>query len=139
MKLAFDIDALTWLNPDNLRAALASASIRRNDVLPVDIMPVRDGKRVELSTDLVATVQLNKEGEYGGSGLASDSAPDKIGQGSETVYRFILDISGPDVDALFPSNEASAPGILEFQFSDEGFTQSSQPLPTTIQNAVIQS
>jgi hypothetical protein len=139
MKLAIDIDTMKWRNPVALSSPLSIATMRREDSFPVDIIATRGGKPVELPGDATGKLQLNLQGEFGGTGLAADSAFEKLGQGVEAVYRFELDLSGSAVDTAFSGDPSSVNAILEFQLTSQGFTESTEPLSVTVQNSVIQS
>lgn len=138
MKLALDLDSMTWRNPASPTATLTVSSMRRGGPFPVDIVAVRDGKVVEFPGGSTGKLQLNADDTWGGDGFASDSAWETIGRGAESLRRFEFTIAGALVDAAFADDPPEVSARLQLEITSGSYTELSAPLAITLQNAVIQ-
>lgn len=144
MKLAINLDTLTFVAPGNPSVTARDASMRRDDILPLDIVffeGTASPTRVELSDSAVVSVQVNLKDEFGGSGLASESGATKAGTGMDATYSFTLALTDSGIGAAFDAadNPASIGAILEVKITDGTFTQRTEPLSIRLQNSVHQS
>jgi len=134
MKLALDVDTLQFLDPTDLDTTISAGSVRRGDILPVELQFVRAGSVIELSSPTINLYVVNA-GDYD-SLLASASSFTQVGSGIETVYEQDLDMSGAAVNALFASGATEQDdAILEVQFEVGGNKESSLPMDLTIHNS----
>jgi hypothetical protein len=141
MKLAIDLDNLTFVNPLNPSVAAREVSMRRDDVLPLEVIFFKGGTRFELADGTTVSGQLNEKDTYGGAGLSSDSSADKTGTGVDSVYTLDFDLSGAAVDSAFTaeSDPAYLNALLEVKLDDGTHTQRTAPLTVRLQNAVDQA
>jgi len=139
MRLGLEINSLTWRNPDAPASPLASITVRRGDVIPIDVLVFSGVTRTELAGEASGVLQLNPANSFGTANkIADDSTMEKVGAGREAVYSFTLSVNGSGVTALFPdANTASAKASLELQITNGEHVTSSEPLAVTIQNALI--
>lgn len=141
MKLAINLDDLSFVNPTNPRASVNEVSMRRDDVLPLEVIFFKGGERCELSSDHTGSIQVNEKDEFGGSGLASDASFTKAGTGVDSIYNFDLDLSVAAVDTAFTnaSNPSSIEATLEIKITDGTHTERTAPLAVRLENSIAQS
>ena len=141
MKLALNLDNLTFVLPSNPAAPARSVTMRRDDILPIELLVYSGALRAELSDEAEVSAQLNVKDTFGGTGIASDAAFTKEGTGEDSIHIGTLDLSDSDVDSAFSSasNPAFIDAILEVKIEEGAHVQRTEPLAVRIQNSVNQS
>lgn len=138
MRLVLDLDNLTWRNPANPAAALPSISMRRGDVISVDVAIRKAGAAHELPSDATGILQINPAGTYGTAAkIAGATSFTKLGAGREALYCFTVTLGGAAMDTAFTGNPAEVEAAMELQLSFGGEVHTSAPLALAIQNALI--
>lgn len=140
MRLAINLDDLTFVKPDNPAAVVQGASMRRDDILPIELYFLSEGTEYELPDGYTGHAQINLKGTYGGAGLGADSTFAKTGSGRESRYTFDVDLSGASVDTAFSDagEPARIDALLEIKITDGTHTQRTVPLPIALHNAIAQ-
>jgi len=136
MKIAIELDSLSFVLPENPLAAARSITMRRNDVLPIELLVFKGGNRHELSDDDALSIQLNDSLTFGGTGLASSASFSKIGSGFESVYQGTLDLSGAAVTSAFSGAQSFVLSALEVKVTGGALTQRTEPLSVRLQNSI---
>lgn len=136
MRFAINLDNLTFIQTGNPAATLAGATMRRNDVLPIEVEFYRGGRIVELKSGATGSIKLNEKGTYGGAGLGSDSSFELSGSGVDAVYSFNLDLSGAAVDTAFDAEPAFILALLEVMITEGADVMRTEPLAVTLQNSI---
>jgi hypothetical protein len=140
MKLAINLDTVSFVIPENPVSPAQAATMRRDDVLPIDVLFFAEGIRHELPDAAALSAKLNVKGTFGGTGLTTNATFTKSGTGLDTVYSSSIDLSVAAVDTAFTaaSNAASIDALLEIKIVDGSTIQRTEPLAVRIQNSIHQ-
>jgi hypothetical protein len=136
MRVFIDLNSRAFVVSPVLTQRVTELLFTRRDIVPVEVQFVRNGVVVELGAGATGKMGLKKD--FDGDFLAFDSAWDKIGTGSATIYRFGLNLNTTELDAEFPEDdEESVTARVEVEYTDGGLISSTLPCAATIFNDVI--
>jgi hypothetical protein len=133
MRAAFDLEARKLLNW-NL-AALAVQTVRRRDLLPIELKAVKGAEGLALPSDVTiyATVKSVAAGPQGPA-LAVANTFTVSGTGSNAVYSLLLNLNTSGVNGLFSAETAQAACVLEIELVSAQFRLTAEALQLTVQN-----
>lgn len=141
MKLALNLDSLIFVDPENPAAVARGVTMRRDDIIPLELLSFSSLTRAEIPDETTVSAQINLKETFGGSGLASDADFQKSGTGVDSVHLGTIDLTATAVDTAFTAAGGAAfiDAILEIKLDDGSHIQRSEPLAVRIQNSVSQA
>lgn len=140
MKLLINIDTGGFLADSNYSAALSDLTLKRRDLVPIDVQFLSGGTVVELASGSTGQIGLKRLGNYRGGFLASDNAWTKTGTGTDTIYTFQLDLNTIEIDAAFAEAPYAESIDAMFEVSwllPSGARASTHTLPVYLANDII--
>jgi hypothetical protein len=136
MRVFIDLNSRAFVVSPVLTQRVTELLFTRRDNVPVEVQFVRNGVVVELGAGATGKMGIKKD--FDGDFLAFDSAWDKIGSGSDTIYRFGLNLNTEELDDEFPEDdEEFVTARVEVEYTDSGLISSTLPCSAVVYNDVI--
>jgi hypothetical protein len=133
MRIAFDLEArklVSW----NL-AALAAQTVRRRDMVPIELKAVKGAEGLAFPTDVAiyAVVKSAANGP-GGAVLALANTFIASGTGANAVYTLSLNLNTSGINDLFAAEAKEVACVFEIEVVSAQFRLTSEPVAWTVQN-----
>jgi hypothetical protein len=136
MRVFVDLDTRAFITSPQNNQVVSRLAFTRRDNVPVDVIFTRSGEIVELESG--AAGKLGIKTGYDATGfLAYDGAWTKSGTGTDTIYRFSLNLNTEEMDEAFDEDPDDLPAKVEIEWSESGTISSTLPTAAVIYNDLI--
>lgn len=137
---AFDIESQAALVSLTARQAIASLRYKRHDTPIVPWRFIENGEATELPVGTILVFGIKPNGVFTGDYLASAVTYSKEGEGSNAVYKMLLDLDTVGIEALFATpttKQIEVTAELEITFPDGRVISSVDDIPIVIKNDYV--